>query len=238
MSITVNGTEITSVSADFNGMKRTILGIKYDGVGIYAYESSLYIYVYSSDNATASVYRTSSPYKGASSGTLTSGSKIYYGDTLRVTITPKSGYTLTSFKAGGYTYTSSPVTVSVASSFSVSDVKTTASSTGSWKTVYTGSSTATTTNTSATNVVLSPTISIPSSATKIRVTGTYKNKSTSSVSFTNTEITLSSSSTTYTFATYVKLVISKGYSLQANLTGSGPFGASSSITITKLEAYY
>lgn len=42
------------------------------------------------------VKRTSSPNAGASTGTLSSGEAIYYGDTLSVTYTASTGYTLTS----------------------------------------------------------------------------------------------------------------------------------------------
>ncbi|MBR7132055.1 MAG: InlB B-repeat-containing protein [Clostridia bacterium] len=42
------------------------------------------------------VKRTSSPYKGASTGTLSNGDAIYYGDVLSVTYTASTGYSITS----------------------------------------------------------------------------------------------------------------------------------------------
>ena len=44
--------------------------------------------------ATIQVNRTSSPYKGAAIGLLSSGDAVYYGDVLSVTYTAKTGYTL------------------------------------------------------------------------------------------------------------------------------------------------
>lgn len=44
--------------------------------------------------ATITVKRTSSPNKGAATGTLSSGATVYYGDVLSVTYAAKSGYTL------------------------------------------------------------------------------------------------------------------------------------------------
>lgn len=43
-----------------------------------------------------SVSRTSSPYAGASTGSLSNGSTVYYGDNLKVTYTAENGFTLTS----------------------------------------------------------------------------------------------------------------------------------------------
>ena len=45
---------------------------------------------------SVSVKRTSSPNAGASSGNLSNGGKVYYGDTLSVTYTASTGYALTS----------------------------------------------------------------------------------------------------------------------------------------------
>ncbi len=43
---------------------------------------------------TISVSRTSSPYAGAATGTLSSGATVYYGDVLSVTYTASTGYTI------------------------------------------------------------------------------------------------------------------------------------------------
>lgn len=42
------------------------------------------------------VNRTSSPYGGASTGTISSGSKVYYGDVLNITYTASTGYSISS----------------------------------------------------------------------------------------------------------------------------------------------
>lgn len=44
---------------------------------------------------TITVTRTSSPYKGAATGKLTSGATIYYGDVLSVAYTPMTNYKIT-----------------------------------------------------------------------------------------------------------------------------------------------
>lgn len=54
---------------------------------------------------TISVNRTSSPLKGASTGNLSSGAVIYYGDVLSVTYTANTGYTLSSKGATAITVT-------------------------------------------------------------------------------------------------------------------------------------
>lgn len=48
------------------------------------------------NNGSISVSRTSSPYGGASTGTLSSGSTIYYGDKLSVSYSANTGYSITS----------------------------------------------------------------------------------------------------------------------------------------------
>lgn len=54
------------------------------------------------------VSRTSSPNQHASTGTVSAGSnKIYHGDVLNITVTPVSGYKLTTFTINGTSYVSS-----------------------------------------------------------------------------------------------------------------------------------
>lgn len=54
------------------------------------------------------VSRTSSPNQHASTGTVSAGSnKIYHGDVLNITVTPVSGYKLTTFTINGTSYASS-----------------------------------------------------------------------------------------------------------------------------------
>jgi len=54
---------------------------------------------------TITVKRTSSPNAGAATGTLSSGAKIYYGDTLQVTYTKADYYTITSHGVDSITVT-------------------------------------------------------------------------------------------------------------------------------------
>lgn len=54
---------------------------------------------------TITVNRTSSPYAGSSTGTLSSGAKVYYGDVLSITYTANTGYTLSSSGSTNITVT-------------------------------------------------------------------------------------------------------------------------------------
>lgn len=92
-------------------------------------------------NSTVSVNRTSSPNQHASTGNITSGGIVYYGDTLTITATPASGYKLTTFTINGTEYASeqtSAVSQTITVTSAVSIVINTESAV-SWKTVWTGS---------------------------------------------------------------------------------------------------
>ena len=71
------------------------------------------------------VSRTSSPNQQAGTGTVSAGSnKIYHGDVLNITVTPVSGYKLTTFTINGTSYASSQTsavtkTVTVSSAITV-----------------------------------------------------------------------------------------------------------------------
>lgn len=91
-------------------------------------------------NSTVTVNRTSSPNQHASTGTITSGGIVYYGDTLTITATPASGYKLVSFTINGTEYASgqtSAVSQTITVTSAVSIVSATQSA-ASWKTVWTG----------------------------------------------------------------------------------------------------
>lgn len=95
-------------------------------------------------NSTVTVNRTSSPNQHASTGNITSGGLVYYGDTLTITATPASGYKLIKFTINGTEYANSETsavsqTITVTSAVSI--VSTTESA-ASWKTFWTGSLTA------------------------------------------------------------------------------------------------
>lgn len=95
-------------------------------------------------NSTVTVNRTSSPNQHASTGNITSGGIVYYGDTLTITATPASGYKLAKFTINGTEYASgetSAVSQTITVTSAVSIVSTTESA-ASWKTFWTGSLTA------------------------------------------------------------------------------------------------
>lgn len=57
-------------------------------------------------HSTITVNRTSSPLKGASTGTLASGATIYYNDVLKVSFSADSGYSIATHTVNGSTFTS------------------------------------------------------------------------------------------------------------------------------------
>ena len=95
-------------------------------------------------NSTVTVNRTSSPNQHASTGNITSGGIVYYGDTLTITATPASGYKLVKFTINGTEYANSE-TSAVSQTITVTgavSVVTATQSAASWKTFWTGSLTA------------------------------------------------------------------------------------------------
>lgn len=97
-------------------------------------------------NSTVTVNRTSSPNQRASTGNITSGGIVYYGDTLTITATPASGYKLTSFKVNNTEIASeSGETSATSQNWIVTGavtIVTATQSAASWKTFWTGSLTA------------------------------------------------------------------------------------------------
>lgn len=94
-------------------------------------------------NSTVAANRTSSPNQHASTGNITSGGIVYYGDTLTITATPASGYKLVSFTINGTEYASgetSAVSQTITVIGAVSIVINTEAAI-SWKTIWTGSET-------------------------------------------------------------------------------------------------
>lgn len=86
-TLKVNGTTFSS------GGTHTVAG----AVTVTATTSVLsYTLSTSATNSTITVNRTSSPLKGASTGNISSGSAVYYGDVLKISATAATNYTLTS----------------------------------------------------------------------------------------------------------------------------------------------
>lgn len=113
--------------------------LKYGTTAVWGKPFSLTIQAGANSNVT--VNRTSSPNQHASTGNITSGGIVYYGDTLTITATPASGYKLVSFTINGTEYASgetSAVSQTITVTSAVSVVINTESAI-SWKTVWTGS---------------------------------------------------------------------------------------------------
>lgn len=114
----------------YNGTDLTVL--KYGTTAVWGKPYSLTI---TKDSyTTVTVNRTSSPNQGASTGNLSSGSVIYYGDVLKITYSVSSGYKISTSTVNGTTFSSG-------ASFTVTgaiSVVTTAVASQSWKTVWTG----------------------------------------------------------------------------------------------------
>ncbi len=100
---TVNGTTFTS------GNSYTVTGNVTVKATATVKQWELYV---SSANITTTVNRTSSPYKGASTGNLATGAAIYYGDVLTVTSTANTGYHIRAFYINGQQKTN-PYTLTV-----------------------------------------------------------------------------------------------------------------------------
>lgn len=113
--------------------------LKYGTTAVWGKPFSLTIQAGANSNVT--VNRTSSPNQHASTGNITSGGIVYYGDTLTITATPASGYKLVSFTINGTEYASgetSAVSQTITVTSAVSIVTNTESAV-SWKTIWTGS---------------------------------------------------------------------------------------------------
>lgn len=96
-SFTVNGTFWTSGSSIT--VTSAISVISSATVKSYALSLS------AGTGTTITANRTSSPYQGASTGTISAGT-IYYGDVLQISASASSGYTLSSFTVNGSTWSS------------------------------------------------------------------------------------------------------------------------------------
>lgn len=128
MALKYNGTSPTAIK--YNGTDLTVL--KYGTTAVWGKPYSLTI---TKDSyTTVTVNRTSSPNQGASTGNLSSGSVVYYGDVLKITATANSGYNRTTFKVNGLDYGDS-ITITVTSAVTVEAYSSPAQS---WKTVWTG----------------------------------------------------------------------------------------------------
>lgn len=137
MAFNYNGVEPTAIK--YNGTDLTVL--KYGTTAVWGKPFSLT--VQQSFGSEYSIHRDISPNQHASTGNITSGGIVYYGDTLTITATPASGYKLVSFTINGTEYASgqtSAVSQTITVTGAVSVVINTEAAI-SWKTVWTGSQT-------------------------------------------------------------------------------------------------
>lgn len=134
MAFKYNGVEPTAIK--YNGTDLTVL--KYGTTAVWGKPFSLT--VQQSFGSEYGIQRVISPNQHASTGAITSGGIVYYGDTLTITATPASGYKLVSFTINGTEYASgqtSAVSQTITVTSAVSVVINTESA-ASWKTVWTG----------------------------------------------------------------------------------------------------
>lgn len=143
MALKYNGTSPTAIK--YNGTDLTV--VKYGSTVVWGKPYSLSISAGS--NTSVTVTRTSSPNQGASTGTLSSGSVIYYGDVLTISYSVSSGYKINTATVNGSTFTSGQQ-FTVTSAISV---VTSAVASASWKTVWTGTKSTTLSSSSSTGTL-------------------------------------------------------------------------------------
>ena len=139
MAFNYNGNSPTSIK--YGTTELTVL--KYGTTAVWGKPYSLSISA--GANTTVTVNRTSSPNQHASTGNLSSGSVIYYGDVLTISYSVSSGYAISTHTVNGASFTSGQ-------SFTVTgaiSVVTTAGASASWKTVFSGN-----TSTSASSLTI------------------------------------------------------------------------------------
>ena len=134
MAFRFNDVEPTAIK--YNGTDLTVL--KYGTTAVWGKPFSLT--VQQSFGSEYRIHRDISPNQHATISTISSGSTVYYGDTITITATPASGYKLVSFTINGTEYANgetSAVSQTITVTSAVSVVINTESAT-SWKTVWTG----------------------------------------------------------------------------------------------------
>lgn len=123
----------------YNGTDLTVL--KYGTTAVWGKPFSLT--VQQSFGSEYRIHRDTSPNEHANISRISSGTTVYYGDTLTITATPASGYKLVSFTINGTEYASgqtSAVSQTITVTGAVSIVINTEAAI-SWKTIWTGSET-------------------------------------------------------------------------------------------------
>lgn len=241
MALKYNGVQPTAIK--YNGTDLTVL--KYGTTAVWGKPYSLT--VIQGTGTTVLVTRTSSPNQQATTGALSSGATVYYGDILKISVAVDSGYTLSSFTINGIDGTATTRTAEVSGTVKVI---TSANSTGSWHTVWSGSETQSSITLRGGGATSTQTFSLSglTSGATTRVTGTASatcDGTTTSSSFSQKSVTSSNTlvhETTSGISStgcYVKVVGTTVYAyFELDSTSLSLIEGSGSVTITKVEQYY
>lgn len=231
----------------YNGTDLTVL--KYGTTAVWGKPFSLT--VQQSFGSEYRIHRDTSPNQHANISTISSGTTVYYGDTLTITATPASGYKLVSFTINGTEYASgqtSAVSQTITVTGAVSIVINTEAAI-SWKTIWTGSETVykvrlkTGSFSDGSGMYRgSATIQheIVSNAYPTRITYTLAQESPQTTELSGSPITLTSSSNSSVSAKINSS--SNNINFVTVVKGNKPNSAvvylGKSVTLTKVEQYY
>lgn len=170
MALIVDGIEPTAIEIDGNS---DINALEVDGV--YYWGKPFTLTINAGTGTTVVVNRSQSKYQNAPTETLTTGSLIYYGDTIYITASTLDGYVLSDFTVNDTVYTNTSASLTVFNNITIATV---ANKQEEWQTVWTGTRTVTgTSSTGATGTLSVSTITAFSDYTRVRISGTtYKDK--------------------------------------------------------------
>lgn len=197
------------------------------------------------------IQRVISPNQHASTGAITSGATVYYGDTLTITATPASGYKLVSFTINGTEYASgqtSAVSQTITVMSAVSIVINTESAV-SWKTVWTGSETVHTFRVTTGSFQdgsgmytgsATKQHAIVSNAYPTRITYTLAQESpqTSDLTQSGEYLTIGDNSSVRAYVNSSSNNIDFVTTIKGNRPNSKAFYTGKAVTLTKVEQYY
>lgn len=231
----------------YNGTDLTVL--KYGTTAVWGKPFSLT--VQQSFGSEYRIQRDTSPNQHANISTISSGSTVYYGDTITITAIPASGYKLVSFTINGTEYANgetSAVSQTITVTSAVSVVINTESAI-SWKTIWTGSETVYTlrlkTGSFADGSGMysgSATIQheIISNTYQTRITYTLADESPQTKELSGSLITLTSSSNSRVSANIDSSSNNINFVtvIKGNKPNSAVFYLGKFVTLTKVEQYY
>lgn len=108
--------------------------VKYNGSYKYIWSQEYTLTINSNPNATIVVERLSSDLEGASTGVLSNGDKIYYEDSIKITVTPNNGAVFNSMTINSNTYTSNTQTLNISGNIEI----TVDANAASWHVIFSG----------------------------------------------------------------------------------------------------